>query len=162
MLNRIYLIIIAITIICGPTYADAVPFKLTWGQTKDEVRLSVEINKPLKEKDNTLYYKIERGGCEPSVQFVFDKSGGLYQIIMLAVCDDKDFADDTFTLLHEMLLYDGGCYMVHAEDSLTYIYHDAISGSYILLNGFVEDDKYKVTLNYEQGETSSLKEYDKR
>jgi len=161
MLNRIYLAIIAITIICGPIYADAMPFKLTWGQTKDEVRLSVEIDKPLKEKDNVLYYKIEGGNCEPSAHFIFDKSGRLYQVMMLAVCDDKDFADDTFTLLHEMLISEG-CYMLHEEDNLTYVYHSIISDSYILLNGFVEDGKYKVLLNYEQAKTSLLKKYDKQ
>ena len=162
MLNRIYLIIIAITIICGPTYADALPFRLVWGQTKDEVRLNVEIDKPLKEKDNVLYYKLEKSKCEPSVHFIFDKSDRLYQIMMLAACDDKDFADFTFTSLQEMLARELGCYMVHTEYNLTYVYYNMISDSYVLLNGYIEDGKYKVLLDYEQAKTSLLKKYDKR
>lgn len=164
--NRFYLIwmmaivILIITGTCKLSNAGVIPFGLEWGQTKTEVRLKVEKSAPLKERDNVLYYEIKENTGTPSVHFVFDKSAGLFWVMMLATCDDPAFAEDIFDQLHRYVAYSSSK-LVHSEGDLMYVYYNAIADTYILLNGYREDGKYKVILNYEQAKTSDLKKYGK-
>jgi len=161
--NSFYLVLLiaalVITGTCEAASNNRLPFGTKWGQSKADVRQNIEITKPLKEEGNALYYT-EDEDCMPSAHFYFDKAGKLYNVIMLAQCSTIELADYSFKMMHIMLKYSSSI-KIHSKDDLMYVYHNSITDSYILLNGFKEKGQLMIILDYEQTKTSVLKKYDK-
>jgi len=154
-------------IITGAAYAEEVtsfkslPFGLEWGQTEEETNHKLIDHGHILEKDgDTSYYVIlPRNGYSSSSHFVFNKSGGLYRIVMLGVCKTVICATGAYVKLRT-ILENSKYNKIHSEGRLR-IYHDPLTKSYIKLISFAYRDDYTVVIEYAQDKVSPLKKYHK-